>query len=159
MLICSSQCLKSFQDTTVVDTFVPCLEAMEQNLDLEAGALESRKAEISELAQAELNRETRRTRRRKRKAVGVDWQRAVRRVEVESAGTAKGPQEPAEEAGALVDMPPISAQIEGHSLQLTGKVFSSGTFGYHGCARLAVEIGGETRSLMCQVSCAVLKEG
>ncbi|CAK9017638.1 UPF0202 protein KRE33 [Durusdinium trenchii] len=133
--------------------------AMEQNLDLEAGALESRKAEISELAQAELNRETRRTRRRKRKAVGVDWQRAVRRVEVESAGTAKGPQEPAEEAGALVDMPPISAQIEGHSLQLTGKVFSSGTFGYHGCARLAVEIGGETRSLMCQVSCAVLKEG
>ena len=34
---------------------------MEQNLDLEAGALESRKAEISELAQAELNRETRRT--------------------------------------------------------------------------------------------------
>ena len=58
-----------------------------------------------------------------------------------------------------LDMPlSMPAQISGQDLQLTGKTFASGTFGYHGCAGLVVEIGGQRRSMMCQISCALLNE-
>ncbi|CAL1158196.1 unnamed protein product [Cladocopium goreaui] len=144
--------------------------ALEQHLDLKSGALESRKEEINELVKAEIGRpeeKPRRTQaaaRTKRKAAQVDWRRSVRRAEKapkasEEKVEGENPLDQEERKDPALDMPPsMPAQISGQDLQLTGKTFASGTFGYHGCAGLVVEIGGQRRSMMCQISCALLNE-
>lgn len=144
--------------------------ALEQHLDLKSGALESRKEEINELVKAEIGRpeeKPRRTQaaaRTKRKAAQVDWRRSVRRAEKapkasEEKVEGENPLDQEERKDPALDMPlSMPAQISGQDLQLTGKTFASGTFGYHGCAGLVVEIGGQRRSMMCQISCALLNE-
>lgn len=52
----------------------------------------------------------------------------------------------------------IAAQIEDQRLELSGQAFASGSFGYHRCGKLSVEIGGQTRTMMYQISCAVLND-
>mmetsp|Transcript_6399 Transcript_6399/g.11702 ORF Transcript_6399/g.11702 Transcript_6399/m.11702 type:complete len:221 (-) Transcript_6399:120-782(-) len=154
------------------------LEALEDKLGVTAAEVEARRAEIVELAQAEVQRITKKhvlVSKNSKKAAGkrkkvseVDWRRLVQRREEKLAkATRRSEAQPdgvqAEEKvvdAEDTDLPEIhgalSVQIGEHSMELSPKTFSSGTQGYHGLARLVVSLDGRPRSIMCQVSCALL---
>ncbi|CAJ1372193.1 unnamed protein product [Effrenium voratum] len=131
--------------------------ALEQYLSLEEGTLLCRKQELAELAKEEVQRlmeepkAKARTKgsRPKRKAPSEDWRRLLRKAD-RAEGGSQGDIRPEEVE------PSLTAEVGGQSLELTGKVFASGSLGYHGCARLTLEIGGQPQEVMCQISCAVL---
>ena len=161
------------------------LGALEERLGMPSKELQTRKSEILELVQAEVQRMSNKENQSssknaknrggsKRKTLAeVDWQRMLgqREAKVQKMTHKMGEKSVEPNSEPEIQKPEISedstptaltmglkAVIADHAMELSPKTFSSGAQGFHALQRLSVTLDGKPRSIMCQVSCALLKD-
>ena len=148
--------------------------ALEKRLDITPAELEERKPEILDLVQVEVQRimshenepsskNAKKRSGKKRKSVEEgDWRQLIARREEK---VAKAAVKYGEKSGESAPPPqqakistPLNITISDNVMELSPKTFSSGTQGFHGLQKLTVTLDGKPRSIMCQVSCAILED-
>ncbi|CAE7712977.1 KRE33 [Symbiodinium sp. CCMP2592] len=156
--------------------------ALEEQLGISSAELQDRKSEILDLVQAEVQRimdqenkpsskNAKSISKKRKNAENVDWRYMLERRE-RKMGKAAAKMGQASEPDSRPDieqMPenpeelqqfnittPLNVTIEDNAIQLSPRTFPSGTRGFHALQKLTVTLDGKPRSLICQVSCAIV---